>query len=45
MWLEAADDQQLDDRFQALGDSLLEAQAKYLAAKNLDTALFGEDFE
>ncbi len=45
MWLEAADDQQLDDRFQDLGDSLLAAQAKYLAAKNLDAALFGEDFE
>jgi len=45
MWMDSADDSQLDQRFESLGESLLDAQAKYLDAKNLDEALFGEDFE
>lgn len=45
MWINSSDDGQLDHRFEELGESLLEAQAKYLDAKNFDEALFGEDFE
>jgi SNF2 family DNA or RNA helicase len=45
MWLRAGDDRQLAENFEALGESLLSAQEQYLEAKNLDDALFGEDFE
>ena len=45
MWIDSADDSQLEQNFAVLGDTLLDAQAKYLDAKNLDEALFGEDFE
>ena len=45
LWLKAGDDRALDDSFNALGDSLLDAQKEYLETKELDEALFGDDFE
>jgi hypothetical protein len=43
--LRAADEKKLSQPFATLGDSLLDAQQEYLAAKSLDEALFGEKFE
>ena len=37
--------EELAQSFDALGDSLLDAQEKYLESKQLDEALFGEDFQ
>ena len=45
LWQNARDDQQLDAQFETLGETLIAAQEMYLDAKNLDEALFGEDFE
>ncbi|HUE71392.1 MAG TPA: SNF2-related protein [Pirellulaceae bacterium] len=45
LWLKSADDKDLEKSFDQLGDSLLSAQAEYLQAKELDEALFGEDYE
>ncbi|MDB5388986.1 MAG: Superfamily or helicase, family [Planctomycetaceae bacterium] len=45
LWLKAGDDRELDDSFDALGHSLLDAQKEYLETKELDEALFGDDFE
>ncbi len=45
LWQKAPDDKQLDADFETLGDTLVAAQEKYLDAKNLDEALFGEDYE
>ncbi|MHB8971846.1 MAG: DEAD/DEAH box helicase [Pirellulaceae bacterium] len=45
LWMKADDEQQLEQSFAELGDALLDAQEEYLNAKNLDEALFGEDFE
>lgn len=45
LWLRSHGEQDLDESFQALGESLLEAQEKYLQAKQLDEALFGDDYE
>jgi len=45
LWQKAPDDKQLDADFETLGDTLVAAQEKYLDAKNLDDALFGEDYE
>ena len=35
----------LDSEFDKLGDALLQAQEEYVQSKELDEALFGEDFE
>jgi hypothetical protein len=45
LWLRSRDEGELDRCFTALGDTLLEAQEKYVQAKELDEALFGEDFQ
>lgn len=45
LWMRAGDEGQLERSFDSLGDALLDAQEEYLNAKNLDEALFGEDFE
>jgi SNF2 family DNA or RNA helicase len=45
LWLKSADEKELAQSFEQLGDSLLAAQAQYVQAKELDEALFGEDFE
>lgn len=45
LWQNANNEQQLDENFETLGDTLIAAQEKYLDARNLDEALFGEDFE
>lgn len=45
LWQNANNEQQLDANFETLGDTLIAAQEKYLDARNLDEALFGEDFE
>ena len=39
------DDRELDASFETLGNSLLDAQEQYLQAKELDEALFGDDYE
>jgi hypothetical protein len=45
LWLRARDDAQLEQSFTALGETLLEAQEQYVKTKELDDALFGEDFQ
>jgi len=45
LWMRAGDERQLEEAFTSLGDTLLDAQAQYLKSKELDEALFGEDFE
>jgi SNF2 family DNA or RNA helicase len=45
LWLRSHSDQDLAQSFHDLGDSLLSAQEKYLESKQLDEALFGEDYE
>jgi SNF2 family DNA or RNA helicase len=45
LWLKSHSDQDLASSFDALGDSLLDAQEKYLESKQLDEALFGEDYQ
>ena len=45
LWLQSHNDQELKHSFDELGQSLLEAQEKYVQAKELDEALFGEDYE
>ncbi|MCR4414859.1 MAG: SWF/SNF helicase family protein, partial [Thermoguttaceae bacterium] len=45
LWLRSRDDRDLDQSFDTLGDSLLEAQEEYLRAKQLDEALFGEEYQ
>ena len=45
LWLQSRDDTELEQSFEALGETLLEAQEQYVQAKELDEALFGEDFQ
>jgi SNF2 family DNA or RNA helicase len=45
LWLRSRDEAELAQSFASLGDTLLEAQEKYVQAKELDEALFGEDFQ
>ncbi len=45
LWLRSSDSAELDAAFDELGESLLEAQHQYLAAKELDEAMFGDDYE
>ena len=45
LWLRSRDDAELEQSFVTLGDTLLEAQEQYVQAKELDEALFGEDFQ
>ncbi|MCY2963717.1 MAG: hypothetical protein NT069_08740, partial [Planctomycetota bacterium] len=45
MWLRSRDDTELERSFAELGEHLLEAQEEYLGAKELDEALFGEDYQ
>ncbi len=45
LWLRSASDKELDQSFDALGRNLLDAQEEYLTTKQLDEALFGEDYQ
>jgi len=45
LWLKSRDDAELEQSFDALGESLLQAQEQYVQAKELDEALFGEDYQ
>ena len=45
LWLKSHSSGDLDAAFAQLGESLVTAQEQYLQAKELDDALFGEDFE
>jgi SNF2 family DNA or RNA helicase len=45
LWLKSRDDSELEASFESLGETLLEAQEQYVQAKELDEALFGEDFQ
>jgi SNF2 family DNA or RNA helicase len=45
LWLRSRNSAELDRSFHELGDSLLAAQAEYVEAKELDQALFGEDYQ
>jgi SNF2 family DNA or RNA helicase len=45
LWLQSRDDHELAHSFDALGQSLLEAQEEYLQSKQLDDALFGEEYQ
>jgi SNF2 family DNA or RNA helicase len=45
LWLHSRDDTELEQSFETLGETLLEAQEQYVRSKELDEALFGEDFQ
>jgi SNF2 family DNA or RNA helicase len=45
LWLRSRDDVELEESFETLGETLLEAQEQYVQSKELDEALFGEDFQ
>jgi SNF2 family DNA or RNA helicase len=45
LWLQSRDDHQLEQSFESLGESLVAAQEEYLHARELDDALFGEEFQ
>jgi SNF2 family DNA or RNA helicase len=45
LWLRSRDDSELEQSFATLGETLLEAQEQYVQSKELDEALFGEDFQ
>jgi SNF2 family DNA or RNA helicase len=45
LWMRSRDDGELERSFDSLGQSLLDAQEDYLRTKQLDEALFGEDFQ
>jgi SNF2 family DNA or RNA helicase len=45
MWLRSQSQDELNQEFERLGESLVQAQKEYLSAKQLDEALFGEDYE
>ncbi|MBI3407494.1 MAG: DEAD/DEAH box helicase [Planctomycetes bacterium] len=45
LWLRSRDDVELTQSFETLGETLLEAQEQYVQTKELDDALFGEDFQ
>jgi SNF2 family DNA or RNA helicase len=45
LWLRSRDDADLEASFVTLGETLLEAQEQYVQSKELDEALFGEDFQ
>jgi SNF2 family DNA or RNA helicase len=45
LWLRSQDDRDLEQSFESLGRSLLDAQEEYLQAKQLDEALFGEEYQ
>jgi hypothetical protein len=44
-FLRSRDEAELDQSFEVLGETLVEAQEQYVRAKELDEALFGEDFQ
>ena len=44
LWIKSAGPAELDTAFDNLGNALVEAQGEYLKTKELDEALFGEDF-
>ena len=45
LWDRSRDDVDLERSFDSLGQSLLDAQEEYVRAKQLDEALFGEEFQ
>ncbi len=45
LWLKAKDARELDSSFDELGNALLNAQEEYVKTKELDEALFGDDYE
>ena len=45
LWLRSQSSSELDTAFEQLGDALLDAHEEYLKAKQLDEALFGEDYQ
>jgi SNF2 family DNA or RNA helicase len=45
LWARAANEAELEQSFESFGESLLEAQQRYVQTKELDAALFGEDYE
>ena len=45
LWLQSHSNQDLTHSFDAFGQSLLEAQEKYVQTKEFDEALFGDDYE
>lgn len=45
LWLRSTDATALDAEFSKLGEAILQAQEEYVKAKELDEALFGDEFE
>lgn len=45
IWLRSNDRNEAHSRFEALGQSLVQARSSYLSSKELDREIFGEDYE
>jgi SNF2 family DNA or RNA helicase len=45
LWMQSHNDQELEHSFDKFGQALVEAQEKYVQTKELDEALFGDDYE
>jgi SNF2 family DNA or RNA helicase len=45
LWLRSQSQDELSREFERLGESLVQAQKEYLGTKQLDEALFGDDYE
>jgi SNF2 family DNA or RNA helicase len=45
LWEKSRTAEELDKAFEGLGETLVAAQEEYVASKELDEALFGEDYE
>ena len=45
IWLKSNDRADACARFEALGQSLVQARSSYLRSKELDREIFGEDYE
>jgi|GEM_PF-4310625 len=45
LWLKSRGPEETRSRFETLGRNLLKAQETYLESKELDRALFGEEYE
>ena len=45
LWIRSRHGEELEQGFDQLGEKLIQAQDEYVRAKELDDALFGEDYE
>ncbi|MBI5746298.1 MAG: DEAD/DEAH box helicase family protein [Nitrospirae bacterium] len=45
LWLNSGDDNEIRDGFEKLGNDLADAKREYLKTKEMDTEIFGEEYE